>query len=166
MCKNIGCNNSDSPKQDVNDKNINEKAVDSLHYRATNEVILQTLVVNVHGVKRERKARAIIDTVSQKSYILRSTAEELGFNLQREEEFCHYLFDVSRYIDKKDANMIIVTLLSQADIHVFSLWDLELLGIRYPIEQNSREETEKAVMFHFLETVRQKVDGRYEVQIP
>ncbi|GIY02703.1 hypothetical protein CDAR_447981 [Caerostris darwini] len=71
MCPNIGCNKSDSPKQDVNDKNINEKTVDSLHSRATNEVILQTLVVNVHGVKRERKARAIIDTGSQKSYILR-----------------------------------------------------------------------------------------------
>ncbi|GIY59784.1 DUF1758 domain-containing protein [Caerostris darwini] len=92
MCPNIGCNKSDSPKQDVNDKNINEKTVDSLHSRATNEVILQTLVVNVHGVKRERKARAIIDTGSQKSYILISTAEELGFNLQREEEFCHSLF--------------------------------------------------------------------------
>ncbi|GIY42358.1 DUF1758 domain-containing protein [Caerostris darwini] len=233
MCPNIGCNKSDSPKQDVNDKNINEKTVDSLHSRATNEVILQTLVVNVHGVKRERKARAIIDTGSQKSYILRSTAEELGFNLQREEEFCHSLFggtktrmykhkcykiylssldgnytckldaldhdvicnDISsvkngswiqelrtkkifltdiqenagpievllgadvagklitgrreeletglvaletklgwtlmgkvpRYIDKKDASMNIVTMLSQADVPVSSLWDLELL---------------------------------------
>ncbi|GFU08960.1 CCHC-type domain-containing protein [Trichonephila clavipes] len=84
MCPNIECNKSDSLKQDVNDKNINENTVDSLHSRATNEVILQTLVVNVHGIKRERKARAIIDTGSQKSYILRSTAEELGFNLQRE----------------------------------------------------------------------------------
>ncbi|GFW89726.1 integrase catalytic domain-containing protein [Trichonephila clavipes] len=89
MCPNIECNKSDSLKQDVNDKNINENTVDSLHSRATNEVILQTLVVNVHGIKRERKARAIIDTVSQKSYILRSTAEELAFNLQREEEFRH-----------------------------------------------------------------------------
>ncbi|GFW81229.1 uncharacterized protein TNCV_375781 [Trichonephila clavipes] len=92
MCPNIECNKSDSLKQDVNDKNINENTVDSLHSRATNEVILQTLVVNVHGIKRERKARAIIDTGSQKSYILRSTAEELGFNLQREEEFRHSLF--------------------------------------------------------------------------
>ncbi|GFW79681.1 DUF1758 domain-containing protein [Trichonephila clavipes] len=92
MCPNIECNKSDSLKQDVNDKNINENTVDSLHSRATNEVILQTLVVNVHGIKRERKARAIIDTGSQKSYILRSAAEELGFNLQREEEFRHSLF--------------------------------------------------------------------------
>ncbi|GFV29823.1 rho guanine nucleotide exchange factor 17 [Trichonephila clavipes] len=247
MCPNIECNKSDSLKQDVNDKNINENTVDSLHSRATNEVILQTLVVNVHGIKRERKARAIIDTGSQKSYILRSTAEELGFNLQREEEFRHsFLFggtktrmykhkcfkiylssldgnyickldaldhdvicnDISsakngswihelktknifltdiqentgpievllgadvvgklitgrreelktglvaletklgwtlmgkvpRYTDKKDTSMNIVTMLSQEDIPVSSLWDLEMLGIRDTIEQNSREE--------------------------
>ncbi|GFV13949.1 hypothetical protein TNCV_524261 [Trichonephila clavipes] len=52
MCPNIEYNKSDSLKQDVNDKNINENTVDSLHSRATNEVILQTLVVNVHGIKR------------------------------------------------------------------------------------------------------------------
>ncbi|GFW58906.1 integrase catalytic domain-containing protein [Trichonephila clavipes] len=274
MCPNIECNKSDSLKQDVNDKNINENTVDSLHSRATNEVILQTLVVNVHGIKRERKARAIIDTGSQKSYILRSTAEELGFNLQREEEFRHSLFGgtktriykhkcykiylssldgnyickldaldhdvicneissakkkngswihelktknifltdiqentgpievllgadvagklitgrreelktglvaletklgwtlmgkVPRYTNKKDTSMNIVTMLSQEDIPVSSLWDLEMLGIRDTIEQNSREEKEKAVMSHFLETVRQKEDGRYEVHMP
>ncbi|GFU41205.1 CCHC-type domain-containing protein [Trichonephila clavipes] len=272
MCPNIECNNSDSLKQDVNDKNINENTVHSLHSRATNEVILQTLVENVHGFKRERKARAIIDTGSQKSYILRSTAEELGFNLQREEEFRHSLFggtktrlykhkcykmylnsldgnyicklealdhdvicnDISsakngswihelktknifltdiqentgpievllganvasklitgrreelktglvaletklgwtlmgkvpRYTDKKGTSMNIVTMLSQEDIPISSLWDLEMLGILDTNEQNSREEKEKAVMSHFLETVRQKEDGRYEVHMP
>ncbi|GFV52481.1 integrase catalytic domain-containing protein [Trichonephila clavipes] len=245
MCPNIECNKFDSLKQDVNDKNINENIVDSLHSRAKNEVILQTLVVNVHGIKRESKARAIIDTGSQKSYILRSTAEELGFNLQREEEFRHSFFGgtktrmykhkcykiylssidgnyickldaldhdifkktgpievllgadvagklitgrreelktglvaletklgwtligkVPRYTDKKDTSMNIVTMLSQEDIPVSSLWDLEMLGIRDTIEQNSREEKEKAVLSHFLETVRQKEDGRYEVHMP
>ncbi|GIX79696.1 DUF1758 domain-containing protein [Caerostris extrusa] len=38
-------------------------------------------------------------------------------------------------------------MLSQADVPVSSLWDLELLGIRDPIEQNSREETEKLRAF-------------------
>ncbi|GFY19924.1 integrase catalytic domain-containing protein [Trichonephila clavipes] len=69
---------------------------------------------------------------------------------------------VPRYTDKKDTSMNIVTMLSQEDIPVSSLWDLEMLGIRDTIEQNSREEKEKAVMSHFLETVRQKGDGRYE----
>ncbi|GFS61059.1 integrase catalytic domain-containing protein [Trichonephila clavipes] len=248
MCPNIECNKSNSLKQDVNDKNINENTVDSLHSRATNEVILQTLVVNVHGIKRERKARAIIDTGSQKSYILRSTAEELGFNVQREEEFRHSLFGGTKtrmykhkcykiYLSSLDGNYIckldaldhdvICNDISSAkngswihelktknifltdiqentgpievllgadvagklitgrreelktglvaletklgwtlmeDIPVSSLWDLEMLGIRDTIEQNSREE--KAVMSHFLETVRQKEDGRYEVHMP
>ncbi|GFS77373.1 uncharacterized protein TNCV_4566091 [Trichonephila clavipes] len=57
-------------------------------------------------------------------------------------------------------------MLSQEDIPVSSLWDLEMLGIRVTIEQNLREEKEKAVMSHFLETVRQKEDGRYEVHMP
>ncbi|GIY22645.1 uncharacterized protein CDAR_545521 [Caerostris darwini] len=197
MCPNIGCNKSDSPKQDVNDKNINEKTVDSLHSRATNEVILQTLVVNVHGVKRERKARAIIDTGSQKSYIFRSTAEELdaldhdvicndissvknGSWIQELRTKKIFLTDIQenagpievllgadvagklitgrreeletglvaletklgwtlmgkvpRYIDKKDASMNIVTMLSQADVPVSSLWDLELLELEIFVE--------------------------------
>ncbi|GIY25918.1 uncharacterized protein CEXT_413491 [Caerostris extrusa] len=73
---------------------------------------------------------------------------------------------VPRYIDKMDANMNIVTMLSQADVPVSSLWDLELLGIQDPIEQNSREETEKLLCFTFIETVRQKEDGRHEVHMP
>ncbi|GFS57548.1 putative pro-pol polyprotein [Trichonephila clavipes] len=62
---------------------------------------------------------------------------------------------VPRYTDKRDTSMNIVTMLSQEDIPVSSLWDLEMLGIRDTIEQNSREEKEKAVMSHFLETVRE-----------
>ncbi|GFU30459.1 hypothetical protein NPIL_220461 [Nephila pilipes] len=53
-------------------------------------------------------------------------------------------------------------MLSQADIPGSSLWDLELLHTQDPIEQNSREETKKAVMFHFQKIVWQKRDGRYD----
>ncbi|GFX74647.1 integrase catalytic domain-containing protein [Trichonephila clavipes] len=163
----------------------------------------------MYMASRERKARAIIDTGSQKSYILRSTAEELGFNLQREDEFRHSLFGgtknkgcintsvikiylssldgpievllgadvagklitgrrkelktglvaletklgwtlmgkVPRYTDKKDTSMNIVTMLSQEDIPVSSLWDLEMFGIRDTIEQNSREERRLCLTF-------------------
>ncbi|GFU62800.1 hypothetical protein TNCV_1350551 [Trichonephila clavipes] len=58
--------------------------------------------------------------------------------------------------------MNIVTMLSQEDIPVSTLWDLEMLGIRDTIEAKFKREKEKAVMSHFLETVRQKEDGRYE----
>ncbi|GFV34212.1 uncharacterized protein TNCV_1924511, partial [Trichonephila clavipes] len=65
---------------------------------------------------------------------------------------------------QKDTSLNIVTMLSQEDIPVSSLWDLEMLGIRDTIEQNSRKK-EKAVMSHFLKTVG-KEDGRYEVHMP
>ncbi|GFW16288.1 integrase catalytic domain-containing protein [Trichonephila clavipes] len=73
---------------------------------------------------------------------------------------------VPRYTDKKDASMNIITMFSQKDIPVSSLGNLELLGTRDTIEQNSREEREKAVMFPLLETVWQKEDERYEVHMP
>ncbi|GFW74354.1 integrase catalytic domain-containing protein [Trichonephila clavipes] len=40
--------------------------------------------------------RALIDTGSQKSYILKSTAENLGFKYEGEEEFVHSLFGGSK----------------------------------------------------------------------
>lgn len=275
MCKNIECNKSDVPKPDITVDNANEKTVDSLHSRATNEVILQTLIVNVHGIFKQRKARVIIDSGSQKSYILKSTAAELGFNLQREEEFCHSLFGGTKtklfkhdcykiYLSSLDgkyackldaldqdiicneiasikngswirelkkkhiflsdvcdiqenagpieillgadvvgklitgrreelstglvaletklgwtlmgkmpavqrnahANMTVVSMFNEAEDHVSKLWDLEIIGIRDPIEQRSKEDARNAVMNFFKETVQQKEDGRYEISMP
>lgn len=269
MCPNIESNKSTSKRE----KSCNDgSTVDALHSWARSDVLLQTLVVKVRGTKKERRARIIIDTGSQKSYILKSTAQELGFQFQGKEEFCHSLFGgtktkmvshncykiyltnlngnytcnldaldqdvicndipsvkngswikelkskkislndvkedggpieillgadvagklltgrreelitglvaletklgwtligkVPQNTEQKRTSMNIVTMFSQPDVPVSSLWDLELLGIRDPIEQNSREETSKAVMIHFQETVRQKEDGRYEVHMP
>ncbi|GFU96137.1 uncharacterized protein TNCV_148091 [Trichonephila clavipes] len=47
--------------------------------------------LNFKGKKTQRKARIILDKGSQRSYIKKSTAEELGFEIQREEEFSHAL---------------------------------------------------------------------------
>ncbi|GFR15062.1 uncharacterized protein TNCT_364291 [Trichonephila clavata] len=93
MCPNLEVNKLDQiPKQSNND--IDERITDTLysHTSATHEVFLQTLVVNIKGKKTRRKARVILDTGSQRSYIKKSTAEELGFEIQREEEFSHALF--------------------------------------------------------------------------
>ncbi|GFR16206.1 transposon Tf2-6 polyprotein [Trichonephila clavata] len=93
MCPNFEVNKLDQiPKQSIND--IDERITDTLysHTSATHEVFLQTLVVNIKGKKTRRKARVILDTGSQRSYIKKSTAEELGFEIQREEEFSHALF--------------------------------------------------------------------------
>ncbi|GFU13962.1 DUF1758 domain-containing protein [Trichonephila clavipes] len=62
----------------------------------TSEVLLQTLVVMLQIVNHKSLVRALIDTGSQKSYILKSTAENLGFKYEREEEFVHSLFGGSK----------------------------------------------------------------------
>ncbi|GBN53315.1 hypothetical protein AVEN_72057-1 [Araneus ventricosus] len=66
----------------------------------------------------------------------------------------------------KAVNMTVVNLLSQEDIPISSLWDLELLSIRGPVEQDTREESGRAIIIHFKETVRQREYGRYEVNMP
>ncbi|XP_035213372.1 uncharacterized protein LOC118187295 [Stegodyphus dumicola] len=65
-----------------------------------------------------------------------------------------------------NVNMTIVSMLSQEDLPISSLWDLELLGIRDPVEQKTKEESRRAIMVHFQETVRQLENGRYEVDMP
>ncbi|GFY59312.1 zinc finger CCHC domain-containing protein 13 [Trichonephila inaurata madagascariensis] len=58
----------------------------------TSEVLLQTLVVVLQNGNHKSLVRALIDTGSQKSYILKSTAEKLAFKNEGEEEFIHSLF--------------------------------------------------------------------------
>ncbi|GFX89767.1 hypothetical protein TNCV_3711991 [Trichonephila clavipes] len=48
-------------------------------------VLLQTLVVMLQNGNHKSLVRALIDTGSQKSYILKSTAENLGFKYEGEE---------------------------------------------------------------------------------
>ncbi|GFY28738.1 hypothetical protein TNCV_3441051 [Trichonephila clavipes] len=62
----------------------------------TSEVLLQTLVVMLQNGNHKSLVRALIDTGSQKSYILKSTAENLGFKYDGEEEFVHSLFGGSK----------------------------------------------------------------------
>ncbi|GFY55892.1 integrase catalytic domain-containing protein [Trichonephila inaurata madagascariensis] len=62
----------------------------------TSEVLLQTLVVVLQNGNHKSLVRALIDTGSQKSYILKSTAENLGFKYEEEEEFVHSLFGGSK----------------------------------------------------------------------
>ncbi|XP_067121310.1 uncharacterized protein [Centruroides vittatus] len=59
---------------------------------STPRVLLQTLVVILRGEERCLKIRAIIDTASQRSYILKSTAERVGYQPMRKENLKHSLF--------------------------------------------------------------------------
>ncbi|GFU56961.1 uncharacterized protein NPIL_398881 [Nephila pilipes] len=52
-------------------------------------VFLQTLTVLVEGENAKRKARAIIDSGSQRTYILKTTAEEIK-NISKRREYVQY----------------------------------------------------------------------------
>ncbi|UYV72361.1 hypothetical protein LAZ67_9002779, partial [Cordylochernes scorpioides] len=56
------------------------------------DALLPTLRVTLKGNRTEKTARAIIDTGSQRSYILHSTAMEMEYEQSRREFFRHSLF--------------------------------------------------------------------------
>lgn len=59
---------------------------------ATPSVLLQTLDVTIRNGDHTRNARAIIDSASQRSYILNSTARKLNYEPLRKENLRHSLF--------------------------------------------------------------------------
>ncbi|KAH1021834.1 hypothetical protein HUJ04_011319 [Dendroctonus ponderosae] len=50
-------------------------------------------------------------------------------------------------------------------VSIANLWDLDALGIKYPAEKRTREETAIAAKELFLQTVKVDSDGRYEISI-
>lgn len=233
-------------------------------------VFLQTLVVNIVNNKKIKRVRVLIDTGSQKSYILRKTANDVELEILRKENMVHALFggyqtqtvnhlcfqtqissldnrysctievydqpvicgnivsifdgpwmqeirnlgitvndnedgaielligaDVagkfytgkqhilscglvlvetrfgwtimgkaSNEIMSPKSSCMIVTSMLVNDNMVSDLWNLELLGIKDPIKEMTRAETEKAALNHFRSTVRICEDSRYEVCLP
>lgn len=55
-------------------------------------VFLQTLRVTIHGPQSVKTVRALIDTGSQRSYVLTDTATQLGLQSKRQEKMVHCLF--------------------------------------------------------------------------
>ncbi|GBN97879.1 hypothetical protein AVEN_172579-1 [Araneus ventricosus] len=58
----------------------------------TPNVLLQTLMVTLRGRDKKRQARAIINSASQRSCILKSTADEMQFESSWKENLSHSLF--------------------------------------------------------------------------
>src|SRR5207237_6725680 len=65
----------------------------------SSEVILETLLVNVVTGNRKKTVRALLDTASQRSYILNKTVRKLGLVPERNEKVNHELFGGSTYIE-------------------------------------------------------------------
>uniref|UniRef100_A0A8D9EA95 Peptidase aspartic putative domain-containing protein n=1 Tax=Cacopsylla melanoneura TaxID=428564 RepID=A0A8D9EA95_9HEMI len=55
-------------------------------------VLMQTLVVCVHGKQGKKYARLLFDSGSQRSYVKNKTAREMGFEPTRTEKLQHALF--------------------------------------------------------------------------
>ncbi|GBN46721.1 hypothetical protein AVEN_149542-1 [Araneus ventricosus] len=62
----------------------------------TSEVALMTLQVKVAGVNKKKNIRALLDCGSQKSYISKSVAAELGLSAISKETVAHTLFGGAR----------------------------------------------------------------------
>ncbi|GBN80946.1 hypothetical protein AVEN_203298-1 [Araneus ventricosus] len=62
----------------------------------TSEVALMTLQVKVAGINKNKNIRALLDCGSQKSYISRSVAAELGLSAISKETVAHTLFGGAR----------------------------------------------------------------------
>ncbi|XP_055940933.1 uncharacterized protein LOC129971324 [Argiope bruennichi] len=62
------------------------------NFSKSSNVFLQILTILVRGETTKRKARAIIDSESQRSYILKATAKEMNYKDKRREYLQHSLF--------------------------------------------------------------------------
>lgn len=84
---------SEIPESSDNKKTSNElPRENTLSKNTYAEVFLQTLIVQVKGEKIQRRARAIIDTGSQRSYIMQKTAIEMEYCSIGQEKMIHALF--------------------------------------------------------------------------
>jgi len=69
-----------------------------------------------------------------------------------------------KYRDMTVANTVISSFVSTASIQ--QLWDLELLGIRVPIEVKTEKQKEEEAKILFTKTLQRNEDGRYVVGLP
>ncbi|GFY06301.1 DUF1758 domain-containing protein [Trichonephila clavipes] len=121
-------------------------------------VLLQTIFVNIGANGKQKSVRALIDSGSQNSHILKKTAEELGF------------VPASWVLMGRTSNNIkstsqsgvaeSITMLTHSE-KIEHIWNLELLGIKEPTEKISREEVEK----FFNDTLSTDFDGRYMISV-
>jgi len=77
------------PEEDKGSLNVRSTMTNQIQ---TPEVLLQTLKVKVHGSNGVKNVRALIDTGSQKSYVLKQIAEEIGLKKLGTEKVIHGLF--------------------------------------------------------------------------
>ncbi|KAJ8964448.1 hypothetical protein NQ317_005384 [Molorchus minor] len=98
-CKNrhstLMCNKEESSEgtgKSKQNENGSSLTVDNLSNNTSSQVFLQTLLVELRSDICTKCVRAIIDTGSQRSYINKFIADEMGYESLREETLIHALF--------------------------------------------------------------------------
>jgi hypothetical protein len=88
MCPELAMNKNSS-------KDVNIEKHEEVHSKlsCSSKVLLQTLSCVVRNGERQKRVRALLDSGSQRSYILEKTAEELHLMSKGEVQLCHLLFD-------------------------------------------------------------------------
>lgn len=90
MCPELPGNKSE--QKSATEKKEDPDEAQTLANQTSNHVFLQTLRVILKGSSRSLAVRALIDTGSQRSYILKDCAIKLGFPPKRQEQIIHCLF--------------------------------------------------------------------------
>jgi len=86
----INARTSVAAKQDQTRSTKNQVAMSAVS--CSSAVYVQTIRVKIKGPNGEKVVRALIDTRSQKFYVLNSTAEELGLRSYLTQPIIHSLF--------------------------------------------------------------------------
>uniref|UniRef100_A0A6P7GYP5 Uncharacterized protein LOC114343909 n=1 Tax=Diabrotica virgifera virgifera TaxID=50390 RepID=A0A6P7GYP5_DIAVI len=104
MCRELSMDKAKNEEKNKieNDGQALPKINQSLANSATTNVFLQTLRVKMNHLGKKRVVRALIDTGSQKTYILRSTARLLDYPCKRQINLVHGLFGGSELAQKHD----------------------------------------------------------------
>ncbi|UYV78892.1 hypothetical protein LAZ67_17000163 [Cordylochernes scorpioides] len=89
------CIRSDEDKEQVEDCDVSptvENGVSFSGLSASSLILLQTLKIKVEGATSAKVVRALLDTGSQRSYILSKTAQDLGLSTIGQESLKHVVF--------------------------------------------------------------------------
>ncbi|GBO46086.1 hypothetical protein AVEN_155316-1 [Araneus ventricosus] len=178
LCRNIQAG-SKSPisvniRKDESKETVPQRDETLANLARTPNVLLQTLMVTLRGrdKKKKRQARAIIDSASQRSYILKCTADEMQFESSCKEELSHSLFGgTCNDIINHD---VFTVFLSKTDgtYHCnFKALGQDVicgnaLGILDPPEKKNKLELQEEARDHFLSTVKVNEEGRFQVSLP
>lgn len=95
MCTELRVNSDSTKRTEATEKSeqVQQPTVEcTLANNTTTNVFLQTLVVLLKGVDNKRPVRVLIDTGSQKSYILQSAVLEMGYKAKRNDSVIHSMF--------------------------------------------------------------------------